>query len=181
MASCSTPCIHGQSRWKRWLRSHESYRKNIVISNRLPAPRKMIFTPVPVPYRGFQIALFTVNGGMEWNGDGEKTSRRRCIYSQRRKRPFKRGISRRVSSGEYRNSGEAIARLHRAMASIAILSFDSAFPGKYPRKRSSTLRCGGTIRICSHRGDDSDHSRVPGRKRRVASITIREGRGDTTV
>lgn len=58
-------------------------------------------------------------------GRGEKTSRRRCIYSQRRKRPFKRGISRRVSSGEYRNSGEAIARLHRAMASIAILSFDS--------------------------------------------------------
>lgn len=31
----------------------------------------MIFTPVPVPYRGFQIALFTVNGGTEWNGDGE--------------------------------------------------------------------------------------------------------------
>lgn len=127
--------IHGQSRWKQSFRL-VWYRENIVISNRLP--RKMIFTPVPIPYRGFQIALFTVNEGIEWGGGGEKkTSRRRCIYSQRRKRAFKRWISRR---GEYRNTGEA-ARLHRAMASIAIPPFDlpSTLPGKYPRKRSSAV------------------------------------------
>lgn len=59
--------IHGQ--WKQSFRL-VWYRENIVISNRLP--RKMIFTPVPIPYRGFQIALFTVNEGIEWGGGREK-------------------------------------------------------------------------------------------------------------
>lgn len=36
----------------------------------------MIFTPVPIPYRGFQIALFTLNEGIEWGEESKKTSRR---------------------------------------------------------------------------------------------------------
>lgn len=74
--ACSTPCT--QSRRKQRFRFtrvvSEKYRN--IQSSSLSLVRKMIFTPVPIPYRGFQIALFTLNEGIEWGEESKKTSRR---------------------------------------------------------------------------------------------------------